>query len=317
MDSQTMEPAGRPTPTVSLGSGDGHAGTGSSAVPKQRGSTYYACAHSLHRIQAARGRRASRGEDPWRSGLRILCYHRVSSDPDELSVSPRAFRAQMELMLRARAKPETLDEALDRLDEGAPARHVCITFDDGYHDNLDYALPVLHELGIPATIFVPSAIIDGRAPIYWYEQAPPLLSWSELRQISHEGLVAIGAHTRTHPALCKLSDDAAWDEIAGSRGDVEERVGRPVTSFAYPAGLYGEREVRMVREAGYRVALTCDPGLNGPGHRPHAMHRLVIDARDDLKMFEAKLTGLLDKPWGVRDALRLATRLKRRATRSR
>jgi glycogen synthase len=293
----------------------GLADTPGGALPKQRGSFYYASAHRLHRVQAARARRAQRGADPWESGLRILCYHRVSPEPDELSVAPGAFRDQMESILRAHAQPEPLDDALDRLEEGAPGRHVCVTFDDGYHDNLDHAIPVLRELGIPATIFVASAVTDGRAPMYWYEHPPPLLSWSELRAISQESLFSIGAHSRTHPELAKLPDEAAWEEIAGSRRDLEERLGRPVASFAYPGGFYGERELRMVAEAGYRVGLTCEPGVNGPGQRPQALHRVLIEPRDDRGMFEAKLLGLLDSPWGVRDALALPARLWERTTR--
>jgi peptidoglycan/xylan/chitin deacetylase (PgdA/CDA1 family) len=254
------------------------------------------------------------GIDLWQSGLRVLCYHRVSPDNDGLCVTPSAFRSQMELVLGARAEPLTLDDAVDRLHDGTLGRHLCVTFDDGYHDNLEHAIPVLRDLGIPATIFIPSKLIDGTAPVYWYEKPPPLLTWRELRGISQDGLVAIGAHSRTHRALPALPDDEAWDEVAGSRSDVEERLGRPVTSFAYPAGLYGEREVRMVREAGYRAGLTCDPGANGPGQRSHALRRLIIEPRDNLKMFEAKLTGLLDEPWGVREGLKVASRVMRRAT---
>jgi peptidoglycan/xylan/chitin deacetylase (PgdA/CDA1 family) len=285
----------------------------SSGVPKQKGSTYYAAVHLLHRIQAARARRISSGVDVWQTGLRVLCYHRVSSDKDELSVTPSAFRSQMEFILHTRANTETLDDALEKLQEGTSGRHVCVTFDDGYRDNVENAIPVLRELGIPATIFVASRMIDGTAPVYWYDQPPPLLTWNELREISHKGLVAIGAHSRTHRALPKLADEEAWDEVAGSRADVEKRLGRPVTSFAYPSGLYGEREVRMVREAGYRVAVTCEPGANGPGQRPHAFRRLIVGPRDDLKMFEAKLTGLLDEPWGVSHGLKRASRAMRSA----
>ena len=291
------------------------ANAGSERVPK-RSSTYYASAHFLHRIQVARARRIPQRPPTWSSGVRVLCYHRVSNDHDELSVTPRAFRAQMELVLRTRANPETLDDALDRLHDGTVGRHVCVTFDDGYYDNL-HAIAVLRELGIPATIFVSSKLIDRTAPVSWYERPPPMLTWTQLHEISQDGLVAIGAHSRTHRALPRLSDDEAWDEIAGSKGDVEQRLGRPVTSFSYPAGLYGEREVRMVREAGYRIGVTCEPGANGPGQRPHAMRRLLIEPRDSLKMFEAKLLGLLDEPWGLRDGAELATRVVRRATRIR
>jgi peptidoglycan/xylan/chitin deacetylase (PgdA/CDA1 family) len=285
-------------------------------VPRPKGSWFYLCTQWVHRLQATRAQRASRGHDPWKRGLRIMAYHRVSTDRDELAVTPTAFRAQMEALLRAGAQPVRLDEALDLLEERPASRYVCVTFDDGYHDNLDHAIPVLRDLQIPATIFIPSGFIDGNARPYWYEHPPPMLSWSELREIAQDDLFAIGAHTRTHPALPKLSDDGAWIEIAASKRDVEEHTDQRATAFAYPAGLYGEREIRMVREAGYRVGVTVEPGLIGPGHRPQTLPRSFIDRRDNLHMFEAKLTGLLDAPWGLRDAVRLPGRLRQQARRT-
>jgi peptidoglycan/xylan/chitin deacetylase (PgdA/CDA1 family) len=283
-------------------------------MPKRRGSAYYLCKHWVHRLQAARERRALRGHDAWNGGLRILGYHRVSTDPDEHSVTPTAFRAQMEALLHVGAKPVPLDDALELLDERPSGRYVCVTFDDGYHDNLDRAIPVLRDLQIPATIFVPSAVIDGTAEA-WYEHPPPMLSWSELREISHDELFAIGSHSRSHPALPKLSDDAAWIEIAASKRDVEAHTGHPTTAFAYPAGLYGEREVRMVHEAGYQVAVTVEPGLNHPRDHPLALHRSFIDRRDNLRMFEARLVGLLDSPWGRRSSQGLGRRRWRSGSR--
>ncbi len=227
-------------------------------------------------------------------------------------MTPTAFRAQMEALLRAGGEPVPLHQALDLLEERPAGRYVCVTFDDGYHDNLDHAVPVLRDLRIPATFFIPTGIIDGTAEPYWYEQPPPMLSWDEVRQMAQDDLFAIGAHTRTHPALPKLADDAAWEEIAASKREVEEHTGQPAMAFAYPAGAFGEREVRMVREAGYRIGVTTVPGLVGPGDRPQTLPRSFIDRLDNLNMFEAKLTGLLDAPWGVQRALALPRRLRRR-----
>ena len=277
-------------------------------VSKPRGPIFYLCIQYVHRFQAARARRALQGKDPWQSGLRIVLYHRVSTDRDHQAVTPTAFRAQMEA-LRERALPVRLDEALSLLEARPTGRYVCVTFDDGYHDVLDNAIPVLRDLQIPATIFVPTEIVDGTARYYWYKDSPQTLSWSELREISKDDLFAIGAHTRTHPALPKLSDDAAWIEIAGSKRDVEKHTGQRAVAFAYPAGLYGEREIGMVREAGYRIGVTIEPGLITPGYRAQALHRSTIDRRDNLDMFEAKLSGLLDAHWGLRDALSLWGRL--------
>jgi peptidoglycan/xylan/chitin deacetylase (PgdA/CDA1 family) len=279
-------------------------------VPKPKTSVYYLTKQWVHRLQASLARRRRKAVR-WSPGLRILSYHRVSTDRDELAVKPRAFRAQMEALLRSGAQPVHLDQALETLQQRPAGRYVCVTFDDGYHDNLDNAVPVLRELRIPATIFVPSRIIDGTARPYWYENPPPMLNWSEVRELSQDDLFAIGAHTRTHPALPTLPDDAAWSEIAGSKHDVEEHTDRPAAAFAYPAGLYGDREIRMVREAGYRLGVTVDPGLIRPGDSPQTLHRSFIDRGDNLHMFEAKLTGLLDAPWGLRDLQTLARKLRR------
>lgn len=272
---------------------------------------FYLGIQYAHRFQAARARRALKGREPWESGLRILAYHRVSTDRDPQAVSPSAFRAQMEALLR-RALPVRLDESLSLLETGPEGRYVCVTFDDGYHDVLDNAIPVLRELQIPATLFVPSRIIDGAARYYWYEKPPSTLNWDELCEISKDDLFTIGAHTRTHLALPNLPDDAAWIEVEGSKRDIEVRTGDRVTAFAYPAGLYGEREIQMVRKAGFSIGVTINPGLVKVGHRAQTFHRSTIDRRDNLHMFEAKLTGLLDSPWGWRDARRLWERLRHR-----
>lgn len=271
-------------------------------VPPPRGAVYYLGKHLAHRLQAAR---ALRSNGDWSSpdGVRILAYHRVIEDRDELAVSPAVFRRQMEAVVASGAKLASLDDGLDALERALPGRRVCVTFDDAYRDNLENAIPVLRELCIPATIFAPTAVIDGRARLYWYERQPPVLGWPELREIDRDPLFSIGAHTRTHPALPQLSDEAARSEIEGSKRDLEDRLSRAVTSFAYPAGLWGERELQIVRDAGYRLAVTTDPGLNRPGrgHRPEALYRSFIDRRDTPAMFQAKLTGLLDRPWAFED----------------
>lgn len=265
---------------------------------------YYAGVQRLHRIQAARGHRVRDHEGVWNTGLRILLYHRVSDEPDRLAVTPTAFRAQMELLTRANVNFVSLEEAAVRLAEGSCGRDLSVTFDDGYRDTLHHALPVLRELGIPATIFAVTGVLEGTARLYWYEKAPPTLSWSDLESINREALFSIGSHTRTHPALTKLPDAAAWEEIAGSRGELERGLGTPVTSFAYPAGLQSDREIRMVDKAGYQIGLTCEHGVNPPGQRTAALRRTYVGPRDDLMMFDAKLIGLLDRPWALRDAVR-------------
>jgi peptidoglycan/xylan/chitin deacetylase (PgdA/CDA1 family) len=271
----------------------------SSEVPKAPAGYHYWAAQRAHRLQVALARRA-RGLEKWQGGIRILGYHRVAQARDELAVAPGAFRDQMQTMLAMGAEPVSLADARRVLREGGAGRYVCVTFDDGYHDNLANAVPVLRELGIPATIFVPTAVIDGGARLYWYTKQPRLLSWSELGELCRDRLITIGAHTRTHPALPKVSDELAWSEIAGSKAELEDRLGREVSTFAYPAGMFGEREAEMVRRAGFEVGVTTQPGLNRFGVRPETLHRSLVDRQDDIGVFVGKLTGLLDAPWTIR-----------------
>jgi peptidoglycan/xylan/chitin deacetylase (PgdA/CDA1 family) len=96
----------------------------------------------------------------------VLMYHRVSEDPDYLgmTVAPATFGRQLEV-LRSRMRIVPLAELAARLGDPTPLEgdHAAITFDDGYRDNLDVALPLLRTHGLPATVFVSTAFVDGTA----------------------------------------------------------------------------------------------------------------------------------------------------------
>ena len=100
---------------------------------------------------------------------------------------------------------------------------------------------------------------------HWYEESPPALSWDEIRELVSGGLVDVQSHTRTHPLLPQVDDERSHEEIAVSKREIEQHVPYEVTSFCYPAGLYGAREVEFVREAGYAAAVTTNPGVNAGG----------------------------------------------------
>jgi peptidoglycan/xylan/chitin deacetylase (PgdA/CDA1 family) len=189
------------------------------------------------------------------------------------------------------------------LKEPIADRCVCVTFDDGYYNNLEIAVPILRDLGMPATIFVPTAIIDGTTTYSWLEEPPRALTWSEITELVADELFDVQAHSCTHALLPKVDDRRAWTEIAESKREIEQHVPYTVTSFCFPAGLYGEREIRFVQEAGYRAALTTDPGVNKCGDPLHTLRRTLVYSPDDSGSFQAKLAGLLDRPPHLRDWL--------------
>src|SRR5918992_522599 len=250
-------------------------------------------------LARSRGRNAE-------GGLRILLYHRVADDRDPLALSPARFRAQMELLASMEYRAVDLLEAVALLDAGdLPPRTVAMTFDDGFADVRDEALPVLASLGFRATVFVTTSVTGGERSFPWYDgDQPPVLGWDEVVRLDREGTLRFEAHTVTHPSLLAVDDADARAEIVESRAQLSARLGRPVTAFAYPAGLFGERERRLVQEAGYTVAVSCEPGVNGPSTDRFALRRRQIDARDRLLDFRAKVGGGHDTPLPLRGLYR-------------
>jgi peptidoglycan/xylan/chitin deacetylase (PgdA/CDA1 family) len=240
-------------------------------------------------------------------GLRILFYHRVADDRDELAVTPRNFARQMDYLASQSYRVVDVVTAADLLDHGTlPARTIGLSFDDGYLDVAEHAMPILAGHGFRATVFVPPQVIDGSAWFDGYRRCrqPDVLDWDVIGELDREGTLRFEAHTLTHPNLLLLDEHVARHEIEGSKVALEARLGRLVQSFAYPSGLFGARERRLVREAGFRVAVSCEPGINGPYTDRLALRRRQVDARDSLLDFRAKLGGGHDTPLPLRAAYR-------------
>ena len=141
----------------------------------------------------------------------------------------------------------------------APAGLAAVSFDDGMQNNLTTALPILHSLGIPASVYVPSGWLGGRSP--WLADGADnrILSADEVRALAHAGW-EIGAHTVTHADLSVLDYAQCRDEIERSCADLSEMTGRRVETFAYPFGRYSPVAVQAARDCGLIAAVTSARG---------------------------------------------------------
>ncbi len=265
-----------------------------------------------------------------RGGRRIvvLTYHRVLAEPDPLrsgDVTAADFESHVRTIGRYFNAMTFGDAAATLAGGGFPSNCVAITFDDGYRDNHDIALPILKKHGVPATFFVTTGFLDD--DVMWNDvviesvrarigdsidlgaiggeretletaddaaallrkilpkikRLPPdqrpqavadlsraagyvrnarfMMTESEVRSMHQSGM-EIGAHTVSHPILMNLEDDDAYREIEDSKRALEGITGEPVSSFAYPNGRPGkdfsDREVELVRRAGFRCAATTE-----------------------------------------------------------
>jgi peptidoglycan/xylan/chitin deacetylase (PgdA/CDA1 family) len=235
-------------------------------------------------------------------GVRILMFHRVDTLPayDQLTVSPERFRQQMQ-WLAAHYRVVPLTQALDEITAGRVSRRtVVITFDDGYYDNCKYALPVLREMGLPATVFVTTQFASGEAQHARYPEAGRLhMDWNEVRQWLDAPGNEVGAHSRTHPYLSRLTDEHCAQEIAGCMQDFTEK-GIPHNGiFCYPSGDVGMREADLARRSGYVAAVTVAPGANRSGIDRYWLRRTEITDQDDGTSFFLKLSGAFDALHGI------------------
>ncbi len=132
-----------------------------------------------------------------------------------------------------------------------PARPVILSFDDVWESQYIYAFPLLAKYSFRATFFV------------WISVVGTLhhMSWDEVKALSEAGMW-IGCHTITHPYLTRVKkDETLRRELAGAKKIIEDRVGKPVTTIAYPFGQYNDRVVEIAREAGFASARSTWPGV--------------------------------------------------------
>ncbi|MDX6662559.1 MAG: hypothetical protein QOG09_661 [Solirubrobacterales bacterium] len=254
----------------------------------------------------------------------ILLYH----DPDPASLSRQLG------WLRRRYRPIELDRLVDALHSGdwssIPRRGLVVTIDDGHRGNLALA-EVFREHGVRPTLFLATGIVaSGRH--FWFEDVdaktaerlkglgnderlkalaelgidpdrehdgaePQALSRADVETMT--ATCQLGSHTRTHPILPKCPDGLAREEIAASKLEVEQLSGAPCRHFAYPNGAYSERELALVREAGYASARTVDIGWNGRRTDPLRLRILSVADGASNTVLAAELAGLkrLSRLW--------------------
>jgi peptidoglycan/xylan/chitin deacetylase (PgdA/CDA1 family) len=259
----------------------------------------------------------------------VLCYHSVHPSGGIRSVTPSDFGRQIEwLKERCEIVPfRAIRSQVRSPTKGKPL--VAVTFDDGYEDNHRYALPILAAQGVVATLFVTTGLVDGDSKVIaglsraWGVDSDQIqgLSWSQVSEMRVEGF-EIGAHTRTHPVLTRLTETDALEEIVSSRSTIEDHLNEAVSLFAYPFGdpreHVSDRMLSLVAQVGFESAASVL--YRGVRHDedPMSIPRFPI-TRDSMDIFAGKIHGRLDAigmwqsraPLWVRESVRQVLRKPR------
>jgi peptidoglycan/xylan/chitin deacetylase (PgdA/CDA1 family) len=228
----------------------------------------------------------------------VLCYHAVSPTWEAtLAVTPDLLERQLTVLRRRGWRGATFHQAV--FDPPAE-RTLSVTFDDAFASVAKLAYPILASLGLPATVFAPSAFISAGQPLRWagidHWLATPsaheleAMSWEQLGRLIEEGW-EVGSHTRTHPHLTELDEESLRGELQQSREEIEGRLGLRCNTIAYPYGDVDARVADAGRAAGYVAGAALSRPLTplGPGRWP----RIGIYHGDSMWRFRLKANRLL------------------------
>jgi peptidoglycan/xylan/chitin deacetylase (PgdA/CDA1 family) len=268
-----------------------------------------------------------------RQGGVILCYHNVvaagaATGEPGLHLDVDQFRVQLSWLERHYAIVPLRDFA-EHVRTGRSTRGLAtITFDDGYLGVFDLAWPIMRDMGLPATVFVPTGTATGAG--FWWDEPTVVglttpsqrhrwltefggdgeriarsvtsdpgfvprshrqASWARIARAARDGC-EIGVHTATHRNLTMLSDIELHRETQGAREALRDHTGLTAQCFSYPYGLFDARVRDAVRRAGFDTAVTLDFGFNSGTTDPLALRRMNVPASISAAAFEAWVAGL-------------------------
>jgi peptidoglycan/xylan/chitin deacetylase (PgdA/CDA1 family) len=254
-----------------------------------------------------------------RRRVTIIAYH----DP-----SPGVLHAHLTVLGRVYSII-ALEAYIDALERGTvralPPKALIITLDDGHRGN--YSLKeVIEKHGVPVTIFLCSGVVATRRR-FWFRHEEVSEIVQQLKAVSDEERLAIlsragfeetkefgerqalsavelselkasvdfQSHSMFHPILPRCVSARARAEIMQSKEDLQAGLATEVYAFAYPDGQYSDRELLLLKRAGYRCGLTLDRGFNSASTPRFRLRRVAVSDHADRHELLVKTSGV----WGA------------------
>jgi peptidoglycan/xylan/chitin deacetylase (PgdA/CDA1 family) len=224
----------------------------------------------------------------------VLMYHSISEGSGPTCIRPEVFRRQMECLEGSGYRVVSLRELGEwtRGERELPPRSAVLTFDDGFLDFATAAFPEIQRRGWPATVFLPVGHLGETDR--WESRRPGaparrLMDWSTVADLAAAG-VDFGAHGVTHRDLTRLRGAELAHEVLRPKQMIEERLARPVASFAAPFGRTAPAVDDLVRQH-YRQAVGTELARAHRRSDPYAIPRIEMWYFRELRRWSAFLRG--------------------------
>ncbi|GIP39496.1 hypothetical protein J31TS4_27760 [Paenibacillus sp. J31TS4] len=201
--------------------------------------------------------------------LPVLNYHSIGHEPgNTLVLPPEKLERQMKYLADNGYTPLTLEEFLLILERRMPAppKPILLTFDDGYADNHEHAMPILKRYGFPAVLFLSPGSVEEAG----------YLDWEQAKEMQEAGW-DIQPHGMTHPHLPRLPAERQREEIAEAARLIQENLGTESVVFCYPYGEYNRDTLKILKEEGFRYAFTIAQGRTTSAQPPLQLKRIYVN----------------------------------------
>lgn len=228
----------------------------------------------------------------------ILMYHRVNDDINmELSVKINKFKWQMNYLMRKNYKVISMEEAFQMIKKKSIyGKYIVLTFDDGYKDIFDNALPILKQLNYPSIHYIVPGYIESNRVFPWDKELGEsrLMNWKQVKELNEDKLFEIGSHTLNHYDLDKLDEKTLRIELEESKNILYEKMLKEIKHFAYPRGIYSEESEKILCEL-YNTGVLIFRGAKVDNQisekEYYRLKRIPVYRSDGKFMFIARIKG--------------------------
>ena len=214
-------------------------------------------------------------------------YHHIGELPPnadtirlDLTISAENFGAQMAPLFQKGYETISIEDLVAAF-EGTrqlPPKPIILTFDDGYKDNFEYAYPILRKYSLKGTFFIITSLVGTKG----------YLTWDDIVEMAKSGMY-IGAHGSTHADLSVLSYDGVVKQVTEATQSLQAHINVIPLVYCYPAGKFNQTVINILREQGYRAALSTRYGCVHNRENLFQLRRIRICGSDSLSTFSSKI----------------------------